>query len=88
MDTGFVAFNILTIFIGIGSIIANIYIARYNVGKNRTIYDVEEIMVERKATVKLKDKLNTGEFTILTSYPNPSDGYKKSSIYVLGKIKK
>jgi len=87
MNTGIIAFNILTILIGIGSIIANIWIARYNIGKNRTIYDVEKIPDwDRGLARAIRPKLKSGEYTILNIFQDK--GNTSNLICILGKIKK
>lgn len=89
MYTSTIIFNTLTILVGIGSIIVNIWMTRYNVGKNRIIYDVEEIMVDKTKSncfENLNKKLNVGEYTVLNTYQDKGDS--QTRIFVLGKIKK
>jgi len=47
--------NILTIFIGLATIIANICIAIYNVGKNRKIYEIENLSNVSDVNKKLEN---------------------------------
>ena len=85
---GTVIFNVLAIIIGIITIIVNIRIAKYNAGKNRIIYETEEMPVhkDRKDAFKeLNDKLNTQKYTVLTVYQDKSNF--SISRYVLCKIK-
>lgn len=78
----------LPIFIGIMTIIVNICIAIYNVGKHRIIYDIEEVRVDRTSEnylAKLKDKLNEAKYTILNVF---QDNERKTTLYTLGKTGK
>lgn len=70
-------FNILTIFVGVVSIIVNIWIAKYNVGKNRVIYEIIQVNSN-----DVNQKLNSGDYTIL--YVG-RDNWDKT-IYTLGKV--
>lgn len=82
-----IIFNILTIFIGIATIIANIWIARYNIGKNRIIYSTEEITIhtnQKDCFKKLNAKLSTGTYTILTTYQDARN--TRNNIYVVGEV--
>jgi len=85
-------FNSITIIIGFITILVNIGIAIYNIGKNRIIYDVKEIIINTGAGKgcfdKLRSELNKGEFTILTSYLDPGDSRHHTKVYVLGKVRK
>jgi len=75
-------------FIGIISIIVNICIVIYNVGKNRIIYDIEEIRTDRTLKnylEKLKDKLKGSQYTILNVF---QDNERKTTLYTLGKVKR
>jgi hypothetical protein len=80
--------QVIMVVVGIVTIIVNICISIYNRGKNRTIYDVEEIHVDRTLSkdslLKLKEKLNKAEYTILNVFQND---VKKTTLYTLGKIK-
>ena len=56
-------FSILTILVGIITIIVNIGIAIYNAGKNRKIYEIETISTNSPESVN--QKLKKGDYTIL-----------------------
>lgn len=75
-------FNISTILVGIGSIVANIYIARYNAGKNRKIYEIKTISTLDLGAIN--KELNNGDYTILHVGEGNHVGARS---YVLGKIK-
>jgi hypothetical protein len=79
-----------TVTIGIITIVVNVCIACYNVGKNRAIYDVrlESFVENNKPQEKaLSDLLSTGKYTILiTEKMDLASGDKYT--YHLGKIKK
>ena len=78
--------EIIAIFVGIGTVIANYLIAHYNVGKNRIIYEIEEIRVQSHSDFKtLNDKLNIGKHTLLNTYQDVRN--YANTIYVLGKVK-
>ena len=75
-------FNIFTIIINVVSIVVNIGIARYNVGKNRKIYEVKTI-----STLGVDDinkELKKGDYTILSVGQGNHIG---AVMYVLGKLK-
>ena len=83
--------EVWVIVIGIVSVIANIGIAIYNIGKNRTIYEVERILVysnnvERDENALVRPKLSTGEYTVL--HVQQLAPGKDILIYILGKIKR
>lgn len=78
----------MEIIIGVMTVIINILIAKYNVGKNRIIYDVEEIRVDRTLPnylEELRNKLKKSEYTILNVF---QDNVHKTSLYTIGKVKK
>lgn len=82
--------GVATIIIGIGSIIANIWITRYNMGKNRLIYDIERIISSgdhknREEEEKIRPKLKSGEYTVLNIFQDA--GNSRNTVYILGKIK-
>ena len=79
--------SVLTMVVGVGSIIANIWIAIYNVGKNRTIYEIEEVVVSApmRGTQEINKKLSRGEYTVLDIHEDTADICSK--IYILGKTK-
>lgn len=62
---------------------ANAKINAENAGKNRTIYGVEVMSADDKNN--LKTKLDSGNYTILNAYANPSSW--GNTIVVLGRIK-
>ena len=79
-------------FIAAWSIKTNRQIAQENAGKNRAIYGVErinfrdDITAHREEDSKLiRNKLNSGKYTILHFLPHPNDVV--NSIIILGKIK-
>ena len=72
----------LTILVGVGSIIANIWIAKENAGKIRVIYGTEQMNISQDNKVlkeKLKSMLNSGNYTVLSAFcllytsPSPRD---------------
>lgn len=73
----------ITIVVSVISIVVNILIARYNVGKNRKIYGVKTI-----ASLDLNDvneELENGDYTILhVSQANQIGAHT----FLLGRIKK
>ena len=81
-------YAILTILVGVGSIIANIWIAKENAGKNRVIYTVEEMSINSnpKSQEDLNKKLSSENYTILAVSTPPST-MAMMRIYSLGKIK-
>lgn len=77
MDTS----TILNFLIGTVTIIVNICIAIYNVGKNRKIYEIEPIINGSKENVN--EKLKSGDYTIL--YVGPGKLIEQTT-YILGKV--
>lgn len=73
-------FNILTIFIGLATIIANICIARYNAGKNRKIYEIENL----NNTADVNKRLENGDYTIL--YVGADFKLVDKVTYILGRV--
>ena len=61
----------------------NLKINAENAGKNRTIYGVEVMSADDKNGLKIK--LDSGNYTILNAYANPSTW--SNTVVVLGKIK-
>jgi hypothetical protein len=55
-----------------------------NAGKNRTIYEIEQQMLPGGMN-SIKEKLASGNYTVLNSFSNPSSW--SSIIVILGKIK-
>lgn len=83
--------QVISILVGVITVIANIWIARYNAGKNRIIYgtEVATISMDRKQSIEeLNGKLSAGEYAILTTIQDKADGYSQTFKYILGKIKK
>lgn len=74
-------FNIYTFLIGIVTIVVNVYIAIYNVGKNRKIYEIDQIFSNDKEAVN--KKLRSDDYTIL--YVGAGER-EKEKIYLLGKL--
>ena len=75
--------------IGILTVIINGVFTYFNVGKNRTIYEVEELINDtstKNSIKKLNDKLNTKKYTILSVHQDFGNFTKR--IYVLGRIAK
>lgn len=93
-----IIFNSLTILIGVGSILANIFIAhrtiktnkeiaKENAGKNRVVYGTEQKDVganDRMLKEELNSMLNSGNYTILSAFVNL--GNTTQTRFVLGKI--
>ena len=75
--------TILTFFIGILTIVVNICIAIYNVGKNRKIYEIDPMINGSKETVN--EKLRSKDYTIL--YVGPGKQIEQTT-YILGKVSK
>lgn len=75
--------NNLTVIVGILTMIVNIFIARYNVGKNRKIYGVKTIAV--LGVDEVNKELQNGEYTILHVEPTNQRG---GIMYVLDKLRK
>lgn len=73
----------LSAIVGILTIIVNILIARYNVGKNRKIYEVRTLSV--LGTNDINKELKNGDYTILHVEPGNHIG---AIMYVLGKLRK
>ena len=88
MNVYLIIFYSLTILVGLGSIIANIWIAKENAGKNRVIYTIEEMPINSnpKSQEELNKKLSSGNYTVLT-VSTPSSTVAMMRIYSLGKIK-
>lgn len=75
-------FNILTIVVGVASIIANIFIAQYNIGRNRKIYEI--ITMNSLDLINVNKALKNGDYTILhVSQANQTGAHT----FVLGRIK-
>jgi len=74
-------FNILIIIISLATIIVNICIAIYNVGKNRKIYEIEPIANGTRENVN--EKLKSGDYAIL--YVGPGKLLEQTT-YILGKL--
>lgn len=77
MDTSI----ILAFLVGIVTIIVNICIAIYNVGKNRKIYEIEPMVNGTRENVNVK--LKSGDYTIL--YVGPGKQTEQTT-YILGKL--
>lgn len=75
--------NNLSTIIGILTMIVNILIARYNVGKNRKIYEVKTLSV--LGTNDINKELKNGDYAILHVGPGNHIG---AVMYVLGKLRK
>lgn len=73
-------FNILTIFIGLATIIANICIAIYNAGENRKIYEIENL----SNASDVNKRLENGDYTIL--YVGADFKLVDKVIYILGRV--
>jgi len=58
-----------------------------NAGKNRVIHEIDQIDTSKRdpAFKDLNDKLNSGDYTILSAFVN--HGNTSQTRYVLGKIK-
>ena len=84
---GIVIVNILTIVIGIATIVANIWIARYNAGKNRKIYEIKPFYVGpgRGNLDDINKALDKGDYTILHIGQNLKN--VSTVDYILGRIK-
>ncbi len=94
-----IIFNSLTILVGAGSIIANICIAsrtintnkeiaQENAGKNRVVYETEQIDIgkdNKVANKQLNDMLNSGNYTVLSAFVDI--GNTSQTRFILGKIK-
>jgi len=81
-----IIFNVLTILIGVATIVGNIWIARYNVGKNRTVYEVETLSIGGIKTMEdINKKLNKGNYTILQVGQDLRNCNKVQ--YTLGRVK-
>jgi len=79
---------ITNIIIASRTIKANKEIAKENAGKNRVIYSIEEVEIDAtspKSKIGLNEKLNSGNYAILTTYT--FHGNHNIRIYSLGKIK-
>ncbi len=74
-------FSILIISVGIITIIVNIWIAKYNVGKNRKIYTIKTVEASKEEVVN--QKLQSGDYTILYVGPGRQND---SKLYVLGQL--
>lgn len=60
--------GVVTVIVNILIALGNIIVLKINVGKNRTIYESEEITVnilEKKNFKPLNEKLSSGNYTIL-----------------------
>ena len=77
MDTS----TILTFLVGIVTIIVNICIAIYNIGKNRKIYEIEPMVDGTRENVN--EKLKSGDYAIL--YVGQGQHIEKTT-YILGKL--
>ena len=77
-----VTLNIVTIIVAIVSILVNIGIARYNIGKNRKIFEI--ITINDDSGKNVNKTLNSGDYTILHVSPCNKDIGSKT--YVLGKL--
>lgn len=75
-------FNILTIFIGLTTIITNICIARYNAGKNRTIYEIENL----SNISDVNKKLVSGDYAVL--YVGADFKLIDKVVYILGRVRR
>ena len=76
------------VIISVLSIVVNFIIYKLNAGKNRVIYEIEEITVRtdiRDGFKAVNEKLNTGQYTILSTYKEI--GETPNRLYCLGKIK-
>ena len=74
-------FSLITIIVGIATIIVNILIAKYNVGKNRKIYGIKTVDTNDEKNVN--KILQNEDYTILHVGPGKQVNTK---IYVLGKL--
>lgn len=74
-------FSIITIIVGILTILVNIMIAKYNLGKNRKIYEIKT--VETNDEKEVNKLLQNEDYTILHIGAGRSFLNK---IYVLGKL--
>ena len=78
----------LTLLLNLVAIIVNIFIAIYNIGKNRIIYEVEEVGISKddsNSMLELNKKLSSGKYTILNTQQDM--GNTRMYKYVLGRIK-
>ena len=73
----------LTMVIGLLSIVANIWITRYNAGKNRKIY--EALSIDTGSIESVNSKLKHGDYTIL--YVGAGEQISNTR-YILGRVTK
>lgn len=91
--------SIVTVIVNISAILVNIYISNRttnanrqineeNAGKNRVIYETEQMDISRDNKTlkeKLNGMLNSGNYTILTAFVDL--GNTTQTRFILGKIK-
>ncbi len=91
--------GIVTVIVNILAILANIYISsrtinanrqinEENAGKNRVIYETDQMDISKENVVmnkKLSDMLGSGNYTILTAFVDM--GNLSQTRFILGKIK-
>ncbi len=81
-----ITFNILTILIGIATIIANIWIARYNAGKNRKIYEIKSLFTGDGSNLDdINKELSNKDYAILHIGQDFSN--TRRIRYILGRVK-
>ena len=86
MDRFTFIFNLLTIFIGIATIITNIWIARYNAGKNRKIHEIKSLFTGDGANLDdINKELSNKDYAILHIGQDFSN--TRRIRYILGRVK-